>query len=442
VSQMSWSLIVTKGRTPGASYPLSPGETIVGHADGPGKIDLSDQEAGARRMADSQAAFDCGGGGVAVRDLESPAGTFVNRRRILPGRSQPLADGDLIDLGSVQLRFSQSNGQIRVNPSVSSRREPFRFSGLACESWDDFVTLSAQHWPAMVAEVESGRLPAYLLKNSLPSLPPAGSGAEKLDLWLASLPTTKSTRPELDVHPSSIVCRIEPGATVRRELVVSNIGYRLLRGSVELPDAPWLRLVSGARSESFVIAESLKVFVEISRPDGSAVPYGADLRISSDGGDARVTIRVEGTSASAAIGESQRESGATNPPWFEGLNPATLILIGAGMGLLIRSLLWLGWMLGPDRGLAGPAALGLGLGGLIGLLDGMRRKSPSLMVTGSVAGSVLGAMAASLALALGRVVEAPLGWGGTAPALAAWMGLGAAAGWWASWGRNADGRPL
>ncbi|WZO96809.1 FHA domain-containing protein [Isosphaeraceae bacterium EP7] len=444
VSEMSWALTVTKGRAPGTSYPLAPGETIVGAANGPGRrIDLSDQEAGARRLADSQASIQCEVGVVAVRDLESPAGTFVNRRRILPGRSHPLADGDLIDLGGVQVRFSRANGNVEIPRPSKSPREPFRFSGLTCNDWDDFATLSAQHWQGMVAEVETGRLSAYLLRHGQPPLPDRGSAAERLDFWLAGLPSAKAIKPELDVHPTSIVCGIEAGATIRRELTVSNVGYRLLRGSVELPGVPWLRLISGARSAPFIVAESSKVTLEISRPDGGTVPLMAELKVVSDGGESRVAIRVEGTGSSAKVVDSEHEPRVSMVPWLETLSPSALILVGASLGLLLRTLLWVGGsLLGQDRGLAGPAALGLGLGGLAGLVDGLRRQPASLPVSGTMAGAIVGAMAASLALAMSRVIEGPLAWGGPLVGLLAWAALGAAvAAWYASHRRNAVGRP-
>ena len=41
---------------------------------------------------------------LTIRDLESPGGTFVNQQRLLSGQARRLQPGDVVQLGSVQLR--------------------------------------------------------------------------------------------------------------------------------------------------------------------------------------------------------------------------------------------------------------------------------------------------------------------------------------------------
>src|SRR3954468_6745383 len=102
-----WALEVVRGKDAGRFFALRAGEIVLGNAPGDaGGLDLAGQESAAapRRMAARHAALECSPRGLAVRDLESPGGTFVNRQRVLPGKATPLQDGDVIQLGGVQLR--------------------------------------------------------------------------------------------------------------------------------------------------------------------------------------------------------------------------------------------------------------------------------------------------------------------------------------------------
>src|SRR5437764_1320086 len=77
--------------------------------------------------------------------------------------------------------------------------------GAVCRSWDDFLTVSAQRWRAMRDELVTGRLAAFLVSSHHAQLAPSpdapGTPDERLDAWLASIPTTRPSQPELDVHP-------------------------------------------------------------------------------------------------------------------------------------------------------------------------------------------------------------------------------------------------
>jgi hypothetical protein len=105
-----WSLELVRGRDVGRSYALLPGETIMGNAkEGTHGLDLRDQEGNSpRKMAARHAALEVTGQGLSIRDLESPGGTFVNQQRLLSGQPRRLQAGDVIQLGSVQLRVLEA----------------------------------------------------------------------------------------------------------------------------------------------------------------------------------------------------------------------------------------------------------------------------------------------------------------------------------------------
>jgi hypothetical protein len=105
----TWLLEVARGRDVGRTFALDSGETVVGNAlNGQRGLDLVDQEGNSpRRMAGRHAAFACSENDLSIHDLESPGGTFVNQQRLLSGQTRKLSDGDVIQLGGVQLKVKQ-----------------------------------------------------------------------------------------------------------------------------------------------------------------------------------------------------------------------------------------------------------------------------------------------------------------------------------------------
>lgn len=241
----NWSLEVVRGREAGRRYalPAGWGEVVLGNAPGAGTtIDLSDQEANSpRRMAARQARLERGAGDrLALRDLGSPGGTFVNQQRVTPGEPRPLAVGDLIQLGGVQLRVVASNGPAAppspaAKPTATTPPRPagpvaINFTikaGATCRSLDDFLAVAAQRWADLRDELTTGRLGAYFAGIGRPDLVPApdapGSPDDRLDAWLGALPTTRPGRAEMDVHPSRIAVKATSGGgTTRRKVRVTN----------------------------------------------------------------------------------------------------------------------------------------------------------------------------------------------------------------------------
>jgi pSer/pThr/pTyr-binding forkhead associated (FHA) protein len=472
----AWVLEVVRGKDPGRHYPLARGETLIGNAlSGESGIDLGDQEAGApRRMAARQAAIDLMGDMPAVRDLNSPGGTFVNRQRLTAGQARPLQPGDVIQLGGVQLKLVESSGRhpgsLAPAPSTSSPahtpsagRGPgaaapragqgtFLYtlkSGAGCRSWDDFLTLSAQRWQEMCEELTSGCLSAFLVSIGRTDLTPdpqtPGTADERLDAWLAGLPTTKPPKPELDVHPLKLAIRAPAGGgTTWSKVRVSNTGYRLLRSTarVEPVNAAWVTLPPEFAGRPFVTIDETELPLELRIPESLASPLSATLVIDGNGGSQRIAITLEpGGGAGDLVHEpsgaaatrydvSLRDWIASQPAnvrlW--GWSVAALLLrLGIGLAAWAAGLFGVG-IAGDSPGLVGPGFFLAVVGVLLGVSFAAKRGATNDAVSAGFAGGFAGLLSATILVAISRSVEAILGplrvWSLTP--LVLWAGLGAA----------------
>lgn len=325
----SWSLEVVRGRDVGLVIGLQLAETILGNRlNGEQGLDLNEQEGNSpRRMAARQAAIVATGLELAIRDLDSPGGTFVNRQRLLAGQSRRLQAGDVIQLGSVQLRVvgpgatSSSVSPPRATPpplpsvapvksaslpagsSAVTGRLPAPFimaGGPACRNWDDFLVLAAQRWKDLRDELVSGRLDAYLRQiqraDLIPRRPGNQSPDDQLDQWLAQLPTTRSKDPELDVHPDNLNVRaMAGGGVIRQVLRITNVGYRLLRSTARIEPAgtTWIRLRPEHDSRPFDTIEQTDLPIEVVIPEMLDRPLDAAIVLDGNGGMRRVGVRIE-----------------------------------------------------------------------------------------------------------------------------------------------------
>jgi hypothetical protein len=97
------------------TYPLGPGEDIVGRDEGC-SIQIGDPQISRQHLAINYAAQ---AGGFVARDLGSVNGTMVNGQRL----EQPvvLSEGDLIELGNSRLLFTSERltGQV---PAIRLKR--------------------------------------------------------------------------------------------------------------------------------------------------------------------------------------------------------------------------------------------------------------------------------------------------------------------------------
>ncbi len=439
-----WSLEVVRGKDVGRRYALLTGETILGNdvQNQPG-INLAEQEGNApRRMAGQQAAIALQNGSATLRDLDSPGGTFVNRQRVLSGQSRALQDGDVIQVGGVQLRVVASSAKPRPRPATPAPKPAppppkptpgaFAFTmkgGTVCRSWDDFLTVSAQRWADVREELTSGRLAAFLNANGRSEFAPnpdaPGTPDERLDAWLAGLPTTKEARPELDVYPDRIAVQAAAGGGMTRRVVrISNIGYRLLSCEVrvEPEGTDWLAIPAAFAGRPFVTIEGTDLPLEIRIPETDRGPLSATLVIQSNGGNHRVPVTLgppvahdEIPAAATAAGTARPELGLRS--WVERQSARRRLIVWP-LALLVGRLLisLLGRIPGttPDvsgnvPGLGGPALFLAILGALAGIVLAKRRGGWADIPSGGLAGAIVGLLVSAVMVAACRAVEPDLG---------------------------------
>jgi len=441
-----WSLEVVRGAGVGRRFALAGGTVVLGNAlDGVPGIDLSPLEATSpRKMAGRQAQIHVVNGSLSLRDLGSPGGTFVDRRRVPPNSDLPLKVGDVIQLGGVQLRVARG-----AEVAVPARVEPmpaassgFLFnlkSGAVCRSWDDILKVSAQKWADLRDELTSGRLSSFLATIGRSDVAPdpraPGSPDDRLDAWIGRLPSITPAQPELEVHPLAVVIRAPAGGgVVRKKVQLSNVGYRLLktRARVEPPSATWLTIAPDSARREVSTVEASDLVFDATVPDGLASPLSAEIVIEGNGGSARITVRVEPAGAKAAEPTTGPpparprlavRSRLTTIPAMTRLVAFPLVAVAARLAIAGAD------SLRPDGpavpGLAGPALAFAGAGAILAAWLASRGGEARDIPSAGLAGGILGAMAAALAVAICRAVESPISsslW----IALPAWGVVGAA----------------
>ncbi|MCS6850915.1 MAG: FHA domain-containing protein [Gemmataceae bacterium] len=99
-------LVVIRGQKINMEFPIYEGHNFIGRADEkPVDIDLEDQEPPDRVWSSRQhALITFENNTLVIEDLNSSNGTYVNRTRVYPGTKRPLAVGDVIQIGTVQLK--------------------------------------------------------------------------------------------------------------------------------------------------------------------------------------------------------------------------------------------------------------------------------------------------------------------------------------------------
>jgi hypothetical protein len=100
-------LVVLRGLKINVEYPIYEGNNFVGRADEkPVDVDLDDQEPPDRVWSSRQhCLITYENSTIHVEDLNSANGTFVNRTRVYPGQKRGLSPGDILQVGTVQLKL-------------------------------------------------------------------------------------------------------------------------------------------------------------------------------------------------------------------------------------------------------------------------------------------------------------------------------------------------
>ena len=99
-------LVVVRGQRMDVTYPVFAGKNYLGRTDDkPVDIDLEDQEAADRIWTSRQhAVITFENGKLAIEDLNSLNGTFVNRTRVHPGQVRELGENDVVQAGTVHMK--------------------------------------------------------------------------------------------------------------------------------------------------------------------------------------------------------------------------------------------------------------------------------------------------------------------------------------------------
>jgi pSer/pThr/pTyr-binding forkhead associated (FHA) protein len=100
-------LVVLRGQKIGAEYPIYEGRNTVGRfADKPVDLDLGSQEAVDQIWCSRRHAIvTFEKGDVSIEDLNSLNGTWVNGSRIHAGQPRVLKPGDVVQIGTVQMKL-------------------------------------------------------------------------------------------------------------------------------------------------------------------------------------------------------------------------------------------------------------------------------------------------------------------------------------------------
>ena len=109
-------LEVVRGEHLGSMFQILEGRNVIGRTvNVPVDLDLTGQETPDRVWSSRQhACIQFDGRTVILEDLNSLNGTFVNRQRVFPGQQRVLQAGDVIQVGTVQLRLHIAAEKVEV----------------------------------------------------------------------------------------------------------------------------------------------------------------------------------------------------------------------------------------------------------------------------------------------------------------------------------------
>jgi hypothetical protein len=203
-------------------------------------------------------------------------------------------------------------GKLAAQPVAESFPEPLAFpTGETCRTFDELALACCRSWDEALGLLAKGRLRALFQSLKRDDLTAAAESAARnsdlsigLDELLGRLPTRLLRAPRLEVQPTEF--RIGPlriGQDHRVELRMTNSGHRLIAGSVSSL-VPWISPSHNphvnTRWIQFNEALTISLFVRGDRLRAGNQPLEGTIVIDTNAGLARISVRVEVTSAAYA----------------------------------------------------------------------------------------------------------------------------------------------
>jgi hypothetical protein len=196
------------------------------------------------------------------------------------------------------------NGPVRTGAQPFPQQFVFP-TGLVCRTFNELAVACHENWPAAVNLLRQGYLENFLGGLGRADLARAAQEAARypdpnrgLDQLLGKLPADVVEPPQLDVAPREVnLGLLRVGEDRKIDLHFSNLGMRLLYGSISCEDADWLAVGEGhgAPRKLFECDAELMVPLQVR---GKALragkkPLEGRVVIDSNGGQATVTVRAE-----------------------------------------------------------------------------------------------------------------------------------------------------
>ncbi len=176
-------------------------------------------------------------------------------------------------------------------------------SGQACRNFDQLALACNRNWSEARELIQEGFLAGFLGGVGRVDLAMAAHAAAKhpdpdqgLDDFLAKLPSDELAAPKLKVDPVEMnLGQLKVGHDVQMEILLSNEGMRLLRGSAVVKGGEWLQLGEGAAAKVFQFTDELRVPVQVR---GKALRAGNKLLegtivVETTGGTETITVRAQ-----------------------------------------------------------------------------------------------------------------------------------------------------
>jgi hypothetical protein len=202
-----------------------------------------------------------------------------------------------------------SNQSAASGPSQTGAQpfpHPFTFpSGKACNNFDQLALACQANWNEAITLLRNGYMEGFLSGLGRGDLAMAAREASRLadgdrglDQFMTKLPTDVIAPPRLHVSPQEInLGLLHIGDNRHFEIHLANQGMGLLYGSLTCEDCMWLAVGEGGGATQkvfqFVGEIDLPIHVRGDHLRAGDKPMEANVVVQTNGGSARVAVRVE-----------------------------------------------------------------------------------------------------------------------------------------------------